>query len=67
VAVRSRSQGGPTTSVFWEHDEYDASGRLIACYKSFHLATGAGEQRSGWQKFDREGQLLVENGILRQS
>src|SRR5829696_2430049 len=67
VAVRSRTQGGPTTTVFWEHDEYDASGRLIACYKSFHLVTAVGEQRSGWQKFGREGQLLAENETLRES
>ncbi|MBD2751105.1 hypothetical protein IC232_31220 [Microvirga sp. BT688] len=67
VAVRSRTHGGATTTVFWEHDEYDASRCLIACYKSFHLMTAAGEQSSGWQKFDREGQLLAENEILRQS
>ncbi len=67
VAVRSRTLGGSTTTVFWEHEEYDTSGRLIACYKSFHLMTAAGEQRSGWQKFDQEGQLLAENVILRQS
>lgn len=66
VAVRSRTQGGLTTTVCWEHDEYDASGRLVACYRSFHLVTAAGEQRSGWQKFDREGQLLSERKILRQ-
>jgi hypothetical protein len=67
VAVRSRTQGGPTTSVFWEHDEYDAFGHLIACYKSFQQVTATGKQRSGWQKFDREGQLLAESEILWQS
>ena len=67
VAVRSRTQGGPITTVFWEHDELDASGRLVDRYKSFHLVTAAGEKRTGWQKFDREGQLLAENKILQQS
>jgi hypothetical protein len=65
VAVRSRTQGGSATTVFWEHDEYDASGRLVARYKSFQLVTATGEERSGWQKFDPNGQLLAERETSR--
>ena len=60
VAVRSRSQGGPTPSVCWEHDEYDASGRLIARYKSFEQVTAAGDRHSGWRKFNSADQLVSE-------
>jgi hypothetical protein len=60
VAVRSRTQGGATTSILWEHEEYDTSGRLVARYKSFEHVNAAGESRCGWQKFDTAGQLLDE-------
>ena len=58
VAVRSRTQGGMTTTVVWEHDEYDASGQLVARYKSYEQVSPAGEMRCGWQKFDAEGQVI---------
>jgi hypothetical protein len=60
VAVRSRNQGGATTKVTWEHDEYDASGRLVAHYKSFEQVNADGKRHCGWQKFDVKWQLLDE-------
>jgi hypothetical protein len=47
-----------TTTVVWEHDEYDASGQLVARYKSYEQVSPAGEMRCGWQKFDAEGQVI---------
>ena len=61
VAVRSRTQGGMTTTVVWEHEEYDVSGQLIARYKSYEQVSAAGEVRCGWQKFDAEGQVISES------
>lgn len=47
VAVRSRTQGGMTTTVVWEHDEYDDSGQLVARYKSYEQVSATGEIRGG--------------------
>lgn len=61
VAVRSRTQGGMTTTVVWEHEEYDASGQLVARYRSYEQVSAIGEVRCGWQKFDAEGQVIGES------
>jgi len=65
VAVRSRTQGGMTTTVVWEHDEYDATGRLVARYKSYEQVSAMGEMRCGWQKFDPKGQVIGESQTPR--
>jgi hypothetical protein len=64
VLVRSRSQGCPLTAIFWEHDEYDALGRLVARYRSFEQMTPAGETRRGWRKFDSYGHIVSEDDDL---
>ena len=50
-----------TTTVVWEHDEYDASGRLVARYKSYEQVSATGEMRCRCQKFDAEGQVIGES------
>jgi hypothetical protein len=53
-----------TTTIIWEHDEYDASSQLVARYKSYEHVSATGEKRCGWQKFDAEGQLISESPKL---
>jgi hypothetical protein len=60
LVVRSRSRGGLFNAVFWEHEEYDATGRLICRYKSFDEVNPAGLRRSGWYKYDGAGCILDE-------
>jgi hypothetical protein len=33
--VRSRSRGGIDSAVYWEFEEYDETGRLVARYQTF--------------------------------
>ncbi len=67
VVVRSRTRGGETTTVVWEHDEYDDSGQLIARYKSHEHVNAAGERRCGWEKLDVQGKPVtgrqLSNGL----
>ena len=67
VTVRSRARGRTTTTVFWEHDEYNSFGHLVARYKSFEEVNVAGERRCGWQKFDKDGRLVGASQTLRSS
>ena len=64
VAVRSRSRAGIVAGTFWDHEEYDAGGRLVARYESFeeHDPRG-GAQRSGWRKYDIVGRLVAEGEL----
>ncbi len=55
IAIRSRSRGGLAWSVCWEHEEYDATGQLVARYVSFDEISVAGQRQSGWRKFDGTG------------
>jgi YD repeat-containing protein len=64
LVVRSRSRGGLVSAVYWEHEEYDASGRLIAWYKSFEEVSPAGIQQRGWCKYDGAGRLVAEADSL---
>ena len=62
VSVRSRGRGGHVPATFWEHEEYDASGRLSARYVSYvEGAPGLDGARSGWRKYDVLG-VLVDRG-----
>ena len=65
VLVRSRSQGCPISAVFWQHDEYDAQGRLVAHYFSFEQVNDLGERQRGWRKFDSHGHLVSEHDDLQ--
>jgi hypothetical protein len=60
LVVRSRSRGGFQGGVYWEHEEYDAKGALIARYESFSESDHAGVRRSGWRKYDPMGGLIEE-------
>jgi hypothetical protein len=64
LVVRSRSRGGLVSAVYWEHEEYDTTGRLIARYKSFEEVSPAGTQQRGWCKYDGNGRLLSEADSL---
>ena len=64
LVVRSRSWGGLVSAVYWEHEEYDTTGRLIARYKSFEEISPAGVQQCGWCKYDGNGRLLAEVDFL---
>jgi hypothetical protein len=63
--VRSRARAGAVDATFWAHEEYDASGRLVARYESFResdVRTGA--LRSGWRKYAPTGVLLETSEAL---
>jgi hypothetical protein len=64
LVVRSSSRGGLVSAVYWEHEEYDTTGRLIARYKSFEEVSPAGAQRCGWCKYDGNGRLVAEADFL---
>jgi hypothetical protein len=65
VLVRSRSQGCPLSAICWEHDEYDALGRLVARYRSFEQVNPAGKTQRGWRRFDGHGHLVSEDHDLQ--
>jgi hypothetical protein len=64
VQVRSRSRGGLTSGTFWEHEEYDARGELVARYESFEETKASGQLATGWRKTGPDGRLL-QAGPLR--
>ena len=64
LVVRSRCRGGLVSAVYWEHEEYDTTGRLIARYKSFEEVSPAGVQQCGWYKYDANGRLVAKAGSL---
>jgi hypothetical protein len=50
--------------TFWNHEEYDADGRLVARYESFQeVDSAAGTSRSGWVKYDADGWVVDEGRI----
>ena len=64
VPVRSRSRAGILAGTFWDHEEYDAAGRLVARYASFEERSPCGDQRrSGWRKYDLLGRLMAEGDL----
>jgi hypothetical protein len=64
VAVRSRSRAGRVAGTFWDHEEYDALGRLVARYESFEETSPQGHgRRSGWRKYDIVGRLIAEGEL----
>ena len=65
VLVRSRSQGCPLSAIFWEHDEYDSLGRLVARYRSFEQIDATGRTQRGWRRFDGDGHMMSEEDDLQ--
>jgi hypothetical protein len=63
VQVRSRSRGGLVSGTYWEHEEYDAAGRLVARFESFVEAGPDGHCESGWSKYDPLGQLVGRGAL----
>jgi hypothetical protein len=64
VAVRSRSRAGIVAGTFWDHEEYDAMGRLVARYESFEETNPHGSaRRSGWRKYDVVGRVVAEGEL----
>ncbi len=64
LAVRSRSRGGTVVAEFWEHEEYDPSGCLLARYESYEEISPEGPRHGCWRKFDSSGQLVRVGGRL---
>lgn len=65
VPVRSRSRGGHYPATYWEHEEYNDLGQLIARYESYAESTPrVGVLRSGWRKYDARGCLVHEGSEL---
>ena len=64
LAVRSRSRGGAVVAEFWEHEEYDPSGRLLARYESYEEIGPEGLRHGCWRKFDPSGRLVRVGGRL---
>jgi hypothetical protein len=58
VEVRSRSRGEPESATFWDHEEYDASSKLIACFENFEKMGLTGLKTSGWRRYDCTGRLV---------
>ena len=62
--VRSRSRAGPRRDTYWEHEEYDGDGLLVARYESFQeVEACTGAVRSGWTKYDADGWVVDEGRI----
>jgi len=61
--VEVRNRAGDDS---WKHEEYDASGKLLARYESWHnLSIGKARAASGWRKLSPTGRLLAEEDNLR--
>ena len=65
VLARSRSQGCPLSAIFWEHDEYDSLGCLVARYRSFEQIDATGRTQRGWRRFDGDGHMMSEENDLQ--
>jgi hypothetical protein len=50
--------------TYWGHEEYDASGQLIARYESFDEVSIEGHQHRGWCKFDNSKRLVGQSATL---
>ena len=65
--VSSRSRGGLFRGTYWDHEEYDESGRLLARYQSASEVSLDGAEHSGWRKYDASGRLLAEGSFIPSS
>jgi hypothetical protein len=56
--IKTRACGGRVIAIYWDHEEYDAHGRLVARYHTFREVSEAGEGGCGWRKYDSNGCLV---------
>ena len=56
--VKTRACGGVVRGTYWDHEEYDATGRLVARYQSFLELSDDGKYCCGWRKYDSHGNLI---------
>ena len=62
--VRTRARGGIIKGTYWDHDEYDATGHLVARYHSFVELGENGEYCCGWRKYNRAGTLVDAEDLV---
>ena len=56
--VRSRSRGGVVRGEYFDHEEFDSRGNLIARYESFsEIDPVTRTAHRGWYRYDAEGFL----------
>jgi hypothetical protein len=68
VPVRSCSHGGRIPATYWEHEDYDTSGRLVARYESFAQRGPNGDvTRGSWRKVDPSGRLIGQGSPMPSS
>jgi hypothetical protein len=65
--VRSRARGGLFRGEYWEHEEIDTTGKLVARYESFHESGGGGAAHSGWRKYAPDGVLIEARELVPDS
>ncbi len=56
--IRTSACDGVVQQIHWEHQEYDASGRMIARYHSFVELRENGQQYCGWRKYNSSGHMI---------
>jgi hypothetical protein len=56
--VKTRACGGVVRGTYWDHEEYDAAGHLVARYHSFLELSDEGMYRCGWRKYNSHGHLI---------
>jgi hypothetical protein len=56
--IKTRDCGGVVRGTYWEHNEYDAAGCLVARYHSFVELSDGGKYRYGWRKYNGHGHLI---------
>jgi hypothetical protein len=59
VLVKSRSRGGRLSGEYWEHEEYDGLGRLIARYHCYKEVEPSGQRRCGWRRYNPDSRVPV--------
>ncbi len=59
----SRSRGAPLDGVCWYHDEFDATGALVARYETYDETDEAGKERCGWRRYDAGGRLVARHEL----
>lgn len=61
-----RGKGPVANNESWEHEEYDATGNLVAKYSSWHnteVYNLSGKTNSGWKKYV-DGNCVYESSSL---